>query len=103
MWRRQVVKLVGVVYIKVSQFKFLQGSKVVVVSIQASIHVFAPHQLGDGQHHLVGALKWSKRPSEMIERTSVLERDLFVSVVTNRQTDVKGVTEVLHSAHKTIR
>ncbi len=42
-----------VIYIKVSLFKFLQGCKVVMVSLQAGIHVPAPHHLRDGQHHLV--------------------------------------------------
>lgn len=41
------------IYIKVGQLKLLQGSKVVVVSLQAGVHVFAPHHLRDGEHHLV--------------------------------------------------
>lgn len=38
----------GVIYIKVGQLKLLQGCKVVVVSLQAGIHVLAPHHLRDG-------------------------------------------------------
>lgn len=43
----------GASYIKVGLFKFLQGSKVVVVSLQAGFHFLAPHHLSNGQHHLV--------------------------------------------------
>lgn len=41
------------IYIKVGQLKLLQGSKVVVVSLQTGVHVFTPHHLRDGEHHLV--------------------------------------------------
>lgn len=38
-------RVISVVYIKVSEFEFQQGGKVVVVSLQAGIHVPAPHHL----------------------------------------------------------
>lgn len=46
--KSQEVMEPGVIYIKVGQLKLLQGCKVVMVSLQAGIHVLAPHHLRDG-------------------------------------------------------